>query len=101
MVEITMNIDKIKRGPGFWELNNSLLDDNNYKSNVDILIEETWEETKDITDTRIRFNFLKYKIMTRTIEHSILVAKTNREKEFKVIEILQNIDKIIIKLYCK
>ena len=34
--------------------------------------------------------------MTRSIEHSKSVAKINREKEFKAIEILQNLYKIII-----
>ena len=44
IIEITMNIDKTKRGPGFWKLNNSLLNDNSYKSEIEKLIEDTWEK---------------------------------------------------------
>ena len=41
IIEITMNVDKIKRSPGFWKLSNSLLNDNSYKSEIEKLIEDT------------------------------------------------------------
>ena len=96
IIDITMDINKLKRGPGFWKLNNSLLDDENYKLQIGQLIQDTWDETQYIDDLRVRFDFLKYTIMTHSIKYSKSIAKKNRKKEFEAIEIIQNLDDLII-----
>ena len=63
------------RGPGFWRLNQSLLEDLNYIKIIEKLIDTTWTENKDIQDIRVRWDLLKFNIQTESIRFSKLKAK--------------------------
>ena len=41
MVKISLNLNKIQTGKGYWKFNNSLLKDNDYITNIKNIIKET------------------------------------------------------------
>ena len=74
------NIDRQKHGPSFWKFNASLEEDANY---VKLLNESlpTWlGEFKDITDKRILWDLIKYRIRQVSIKYSKEKARKRREK---------------------
>ena len=74
------NIDRQKHGPSFWKFNASLVEDANY---VKLLNESmpTWlDEFKDITDKRILWDLIKYRIRQVSIKYSKEKACKRREK---------------------
>ena len=74
------NIDRQKHGPSFWKFNASLVEDANY---VKLLNESmpTWlDEFKDITDKRILWDLIKYRIRQVSIKYSKEKARKRREK---------------------
>ena len=92
IIEIKLNIEKIKISPGFWKLNNRLLENEDYKLDIQNLISNIWEETEDISDTRIRFDYLKHKIMILSRKYSKTLAEKLRIKEFEAIETINKLD---------
>lgn len=84
---------KSTRGPGFWKFNNSLLIDNTYNEQATKIMAETWDETSDMTDIRVRWDYLKFQIQTHAVTYSKRKAKVRREIEQKVTEQLDNLHK--------
>ena len=80
IIEIKLNIEKIKIGRGLWKLNNRLLENEDYKLDIQNLISNVWEETQDISDTRIRFDYLKHKIIILSRKYSKTLAEKLRTK---------------------
>ena len=46
-------------GPGLCKLNNNILNDVKYIGEIKLLIGKVWSENSDISDLRVRFDFLK------------------------------------------
>ena len=78
---ITLSINGIEEqhhGPSFWKFNASLIDDENFVS----LIRDkycTWiEEGKETDDSRVLWDYIKYKIRQETIAYSKCKARERR-----------------------
>ena len=71
----------VPRGPGYWKLNNALLDDNEYKT----LIKDFWitwrEKKKDFQNVLIWWDLGKYHLRELTIKFA-----TRKRKQEKLIE---------------
>ena len=81
---IFLELEEIKesiKGPGFWKLNTSLLTNDDY---VDMIKNElpSWiDEGNELSDSRSKWDWIKYNIRKSSIEFSKKAAKTRREKE--------------------
>ena len=73
-------------GPGYWKFNNSLLEDKNYVTEIKDKISQ-WKNEIEFTDSKLLWEYLKYKIRTFTISFS-----KNKAVKFK--------DRVK-QLYCK
>ena len=67
IIELTISLEKHTRGPGLWKLNSSILDEPKYITDMNELIRRTWDESNEITDATVKFDWLKFKIMEYTI----------------------------------
>ena len=76
------NSDKDIKGPGFWKMNYSLLDDEDYIREVSAKI-PIWltEGRNELTDNRSIWDWIKYKIRVHAIRHSKQKAMERKEKE--------------------
>ena len=74
-------IENSPRGPSFWKLNSSLLDDKKYVSLINIKYPSLWnDEFKDVTDPRLFWDLMKYRIRQESISYSKLKARERRSK---------------------
>ena len=73
-------IENQARGPSFWKLNSSLLEEKEYVSLINNKYPVWIEEFKDIKDPRILWDLIKYKIRQESISNSKLKAKERRSK---------------------
>lgn len=84
------------RGPNFWKLNQSFLDDTRYCSLIQNTINTVWDQSFDISDLRIRWDLLKFEIQSASIIFTKAKAKERRQEEAKAWEVLNEIDSRII-----
>ena len=86
------SIEKNKRGPGFWKLNTSLLNDDKYVQGMYEKIREVKREyASEMEDKRILWEWLKFNIKDFTIKYSKGKAKQRKEVEDKLEQSLSNI----------
>ena len=67
-------------GPSYWKFNSSLLEDDHY---IDLIHSEypNWiNEFSDVTDTRVLWDLIKYRIRQVTIKYSKEIARNRRTK---------------------
>ena len=67
-----------EQGPSFWKFNNSLLIDTKY---VDLITDNIpiWlEEVRKVSDVRVKWDWLKYRIRYNTINYSKKIARKRR-----------------------
>ena len=80
---ITLRIKSIEEynfGPSFWKFNASLADDAEYHELISGLFPKWLEEFQEITDKRLLWDLIKYKIRQVTISYSKEKAKERRKK---------------------
>jgi len=79
---IVLSINGIEirsRGPSFWKLNSNLLDDKECVFNL--MKYPLWnDEFKEVTDLRLFWDLMKYRIRQESISYSKLKAKERRSK---------------------
>ena len=78
LIDIKIALHSNPRGPGFWKLNTSFLNENDYIGQIQVVIKETHEEyrhDKTMNDALL-WEIIKLKIR----EHSIKYATTKRAK---------------------
>ena len=68
------------RGPSYWKLNSSLLDDMEYVSLINTKYRLWNDEFKDVKDPRVFCDLMKYKIRQESIFYSKMKAKERRSK---------------------
>ena len=86
---------KHKRASGFYKLNNSLLEDENYIQLISQLILDKTNEMRNVGDKRIVWDFKKLEMQTASIDYSIKKAKERRKLES---DILNKCDVLYTKL---
>ena len=65
-------IENSPRGPSFWRLNSSLLDDKEYVSLINVKYTLWNDESKDVTDSRLFCDLMKYRIRQESISYNKL-----------------------------
>lgn len=93
IVEITIDLEKVKRGRGFWKFNSSVLSETKYKTDMSELIEKNWNESVNMTDTSNRFDWLKYNIMKYSRKYCSDRAMRTKTRESDLLIDLETIDK--------
>ena len=74
------NIDRQKHGPSFWKFNASLVEDADYVKLLNESLPIWLDEFKDITDKRILWDLIKYRIRQVSINYSKEKARKRRKK---------------------
>ena len=92
-VELLIHIDKYKRGPGLWKINNDILNDSEYTNNIKTLIERVWRENNE-QNLAVRYDYLKHQIRNETKKHCKIKAKQRNLKEK---QLLIEIDQLELK----
>ena len=77
---IINGIEEHLRGPSFWKFNASLLDDQDYVSQINNNFQVWVKEFRDIQDPRLFWDLLKYKIRQDTMSYSKRKAKERKAK---------------------
>lgn len=90
-VECTIMIDIKNRGPGYWKLNISHLNDEIYKNQVKSIIRSTKDEYRTCMDKRLLWDLCKIKVKEFSIKYSINKAQ-NRKSQMK--ELSQHLTEI-------
>ena len=87
-VEINLIAEEFKqnKGPGFWKLNSSLLEDNRYVSQLRENILEFKSKYETVKDLGLRWDLIKMEIRGFTVKYTKIKARRRRDEE----QILQN-----------
>ena len=72
---------QVKRGPGYWKFNNSLLEDEEFVTQMSFIIKHAAEKHKDIADKRLYWEMLKMEIRMFAIRFAKKKAYTERNIE--------------------
>ena len=74
------NIDKPKHGPSFWKFNASLVNDDDFVALINESLPLWLKEFKVVTDKRLLWDLIKYRIRQITIKYSKEKAREKRRK---------------------
>ena len=74
------NIDRQKHGPSFWKFNASLAEDINFVTLLNDSMPTWLEEFKEISDKRVLWDLIKYRIRQASIKYGKDKARKRREK---------------------
>ena len=91
-IELNVGVEGPTRGPGFWKLNTSILEEEAYVLEVKKLINKVWEETNSIENVNTRYDWLKYNIRKYTIGYCKQRAKIKQPVENKLIDDIQRLE---------
>ena len=72
---------KQKKGPGFWKFNYSLLEDNQYVSQLRENISEFKSKHQDVEDLGLRWDLIKMEIRGFTVKYTKTKARERRDEE--------------------
>ena len=76
--------DNVEKGRGYWKLNNTFLDEEDYITGI-LSRKQEWEaEAETLRDPREIWEFLKYKIRQYSCNYGKVRAKTQRTEESKL-----------------
>ena len=81
---IILELEDIKegpRGPGFWKLNTSLLARSDYVEMINKEFPNWLKDAKDLSDKRVKWDWLKFKIKTSSIAYSKKLSRDRKSKE--------------------
>ena len=73
------SLDEQIRGPSYWKFNSSLTEDENYVPAINAKIPEWLEEFNEVTDKRILWDLIKYRVRQFTIKYSQERAQKKRQ----------------------
>ena len=87
-------LQNINEGAGYWKFNNSLLENNNFLSEMENTINQIIFGFSEFDDPTINWEYLKFKMREVVRNRSTKLAKEHREKrtdlEYKVKKISSN-----------
>ena len=81
---IILELEDIKdsrKGPGFWKLNTSLLNRQDYLDMIKSKLPKWLDDAKDLPDNRAKWDWLKFKIKTSSITYSKKLAQERKKRE--------------------
>ena len=88
-LDIKTNLEGLKRGPGYWKFNTSLLNDPNYTNMLKQNIVKWKQEYKNIDDGKLKWELFKYNIRKTSITFSKTKMAELRTKEKDTSEKIQ------------
>ncbi len=94
-VDITLNFSRNKRGKGYWKMNASVLNDEEYMLGIESLIKETVTEYDNHIDKVRLWEFLKVRIKNYTIRYCIKKARGQRDEAKDLEGRINEIDNIL------
>ena len=97
VVMIDIEINNIKRGPGIFKLNNSLLLDSTYKEKIQKAIKDIKDYNVD-ADPIVLWSLIKGTIRNETISFSSRKHKTEEEKLKKLEHEISNLEQRIVQI---
>ncbi len=84
-----------KRGNGYWKLNNSVLNDDEYIEGIRNVVKNTLEEYKDINSYRLQWEIVKIKIKEFSIQYAV---KKKRIETLEECHVQKELDKLHVKI---
>ena len=87
-----------KRGPGYWKLNNSLLEIEEFTTKMSFIIKHAAGKHKDIADKRLYWEMLKMEIRMFAIRFAKTIANADRNIE---LDLHQKLEEINSRIPCK
>ena len=69
LITLIIDRDEEKRGPGWWKLNTTLLNDDEFKKVVKGIIKDG-KEDNGLLDSAVLWDYIKYKIKSFSIQYS-------------------------------
>ena len=84
------SIDSLKHGPSFWKFNASLLNDENFVTLTTQSVPMWLDEFEMVTDKRVRWDLIKYRIRQVTIKYSKERACEIRKKLSDILKLINN-----------
>ncbi|CAH3029055.1 unnamed protein product, partial [Porites evermanni] len=78
------SLDEPRRGPSYWKFNSSLIEDENYVSAIEQKIPEWLEEFIDVTDKRVLWDLIKYRIRQFTMKYGKEIAFKRKQELLQI-----------------
>ena len=72
------------KGPSYWKLRNSLLQDNAFTERLKTEIPKFFQESEELRNPMMRWEYLKYKVSEFSNQYSVDKAKERRAKRNKL-----------------
>ena len=91
-VSFKLSTENVKRGPGYWKFNNSLLHDENYVSKVKEIIQSCKEKYRDEGNKSLKWDLTKMEIRQDTISYSKKASRKKRARHEKLLHDLNNLE---------
>ena len=90
LINISINLDAFRRGPGTWKLNNNLLLDNNYVGIINDTIDVTMEEAP-LLDPHEIWSLIKINCAKVSKEYSKEIAQKARDEMTNLIDLRESL----------
>ena len=92
-----MGTETNQRGPGYWKLNVSYLEDSEYIIKITEIIKNTLLEYDAVEDKRIIWDLMKVLIKEYSIKQSQIKASERKQKTLKIEKQIEILDKSLLK----
>ena len=83
---------ELKRDPGMWKFNNSLLEDDDFKERISFYYPQIHEKYTDVKDKQLLWELIKMEIRMETIKYSKEKRYKLRKRELTLQKELQELD---------
>lgn len=90
-IRMILQTDKLERGPGFWKLNTSLLQDKDYVDAIKRVIVETVNLNTEV-DPQLLWETIKLQCRGESIKYSSRIRKNKRNKVHKLEKRIQELE---------
>ena len=87
---------ELKRGPGTWKFNNTLLEDQGYIDLINFIYHRTLEKYKDVESKQLLWELVKMELPAKTISYS---KKKRAEVKKRGIILQHNLDEMDYKIW--
>ena len=81
-----------KRGPGYWKSNNSLINDEQFVSQMNSKIKEYFHEIMEISNPVIRWDFLKFEMRQFCMSYSKQKRRERKQKRISLESKLESLE---------
>ena len=83
---------ELKRGPGTWKFNNSLLEDDDFKEQISFYYPQIHEKYADVKDKQLLWELIKMEIRMKAIRYSKEKRYKFKKRELTLQKELQDLD---------